>query len=248
MAEPLPKQPAPIKAQEPRVKSRQLTAAAKVAEKTIDNAVAKKTNRLPRTLPANYPNDVVSPSPKGEFSSPSGLAVNPPGVLIVSAAPEGENQFSTLGAACAAAREGNVVELRYDGPREERPMKISNLRLTIRSGEGYRPVVVFRPTDADPVKSPHGMFTLAGGQLTLTGVAAELHVPRGAPADNWSLLETRGGAHGPARTVFAGRGEHVRPRDDVSPRRGLSPSRLGFGCRHVRRRRFLGHAPWPLWS
>ena len=83
--------------------------------------------------------------------------------------------------------------MRFDGPREDRPLKISNLRLTIRAGEGRQPVVVFRPTDADPVKYPRSMFTLAGGQLTLTGVAAELHVPRGVPADNWSLLETWGG-------------------------------------------------------
>ena len=37
------------------------------------------------------------------------------------------------------------------------------------------------------------MLTLSGGQLTLVGVAIELQVPRGVPADNWSLLETWGG-------------------------------------------------------
>lgn len=116
-----------------------------------------------------------------------------PGLLIVSQTPEGDDQYSTLGAACAAARNGDVIELRYDGPREERPMKISNLSVTIRAGEGYQPTVVFRPADVDPVKYPRSMFTLTGGQLTLVNVAAELRVPRGVPADNWSLLETLGG-------------------------------------------------------
>ena len=114
-------------------------------------------------------------------------------MLIVSDTPEGDDQFSSLGTACAAARNGDVIELRFDGPREERPVKIANLHLTIRAGKGYQPVVVFRPTDVDPVKYPHSMFTLASGQLTLIDVAMELHVPRGVLADNWSLLETWGG-------------------------------------------------------
>ena len=116
------------------------------------------------------------------------------GLLIVCEAPQGSEQFLTLAAACAAAGDGDVVELRFNGPREEnRPLKLSNLRVTIRAGEGYRPVVVFRPTDSDPVKYPRSMLTLTGGQLTLVDVAMELHVPRGVPADSWSLLETWGG-------------------------------------------------------
>ena len=138
--------------------------------------------------------EALRPSaPSGESSSPIEAASKRSGLLVVSETPKGDDQFSTLEAACAAARDGDVIELRFDGPREDRPMKISNLRVTIRAGEGYRPIVVFRPTDVDPVKYPRSMFTLAAGQLTLTGVAVELYVPRGVPADNWSLLETCGG-------------------------------------------------------
>jgi eukaryotic-like serine/threonine-protein kinase len=132
------------------------------------------------------------PAPASQSSVPAEAGPKRSGLLIVSASPTGDDQFSTLAAACAAARNGDVIELRFDGPREDRPLKTSNLRVTIRAGEGRRPIVVFRPTDADPVKCPRSMLTLAGGQLTLIGVAAELHVPRGVPADNWSLFETRG--------------------------------------------------------
>jgi eukaryotic-like serine/threonine-protein kinase len=155
---------------------------------------------------ARWPEDGVAergwPAAGEDSSLPGAVAsarVVPPPVagtpapLIVCEAPEGKRQFSTLGAACAAARDGDVIELRFNGPREDRPATIANLRLTIRAGEGYRPIVVFRPTDVDPVRYPHSMFTLTAGQLTLTGVTAELHVPRGVPADDWSLLETRGG-------------------------------------------------------
>ena len=86
-----------------------------------------------------------------------------------------------------------MIELRFNGPREERPDEDLEPASDDSGRRRNQPIIVFRPTDIDPVKYPHSMFTLAGGQLTLTDVAAELHVPRGVPADNWSLLETWGG-------------------------------------------------------
>jgi serine/threonine-protein kinase len=120
-------------------------------------------------------------------------AAKRPGLLIVSEKPEGDDQFLSLAAACAVARNGDVIELRFNGPREDRPIKIANLRVTIQAGEGYHPVVVFRPTDTDPVKYARSMFTLAASQFTLSNVAMELHVPRDVAAENWSLFETCGG-------------------------------------------------------
>ncbi len=114
-------------------------------------------------------------------------------LLIVGESAQGADQYASLAAACAAARNGDVIELQFNGPREDRPVKISNLSLTIRAGSGYRPIVVFRPTDADPVVYPRSMFTLAGGQITFVDLAAELQVPREVPAESWTLIETLGG-------------------------------------------------------
>ena len=146
------------------------------------------------------PVEDASPGPTGAAhgaANPgeSGSSAEPkrPGLLIVGKREDGENEYATLGAACAAARSGDVIELRYDGPREERPMKMSNLRVTIRAGEGCKPVVLFRPSGVDPVKCPRSMYSLNSGRLTLTNVAVEFEVPREVPADNWSLFETRGG-------------------------------------------------------
>jgi serine/threonine-protein kinase len=143
-----------------------------------------------------------APAPAGASPPPKSAndAATPPksvskrsGLLIVSEKPEGDDQFLSLAAACAVAHNGDVIELRFNGPREDRPIKIANLHLTIQAGEGYHPVVVFHPTDADPVKYARSMFTLTASQFTLTNVAMELHVPRDVPADNWSLFETCGG-------------------------------------------------------
>ena len=114
-------------------------------------------------------------------------------MLIVRENAAGPNEFSSLGAACAAARNGDVIELRFNGPREERPMKLSNLQVTVRPAEGYQPIIVFRPTEINPVKYPRSMFTLSAGRLTMVDVAVELHVPREVPADNWAMIETWGG-------------------------------------------------------
>ena len=114
-------------------------------------------------------------------------------MLIV--APEGgEVTYPTLWAAAGDAHSGDVIELRYDGRREERPIMLGNLRLTIRGGEGFAPQVVFRPSpdDLDPSKYPRSMLTVTGGELSLVNVDVQLEVPRSVEVESWSLIETRG--------------------------------------------------------
>lgn len=114
--------------------------------------------------------------------------------LIVGDRTSGENEFSTLAAACNAARDGDTIELRFDGPREERPIKlVSNLRLTVQAADGYRPTIVFSPTEINPVLSPSSMFMLAAGQLTLADVSIVFYVPRDVQVDKWAIFETWGG-------------------------------------------------------
>lgn len=60
-------------------------------------------------------------------------------------------------------RNGDVIELRYNGCRDERPIRLANMRLTIRPGEGYQPIILFRPNETDPVKYPRSMFSLSSG-------------------------------------------------------------------------------------
>jgi len=125
--------------------------------------------------------------------APADPAVRRSGLLVVDGDAEAEGSYRTLNAACSAAVNGDVIELRYDGRRNEQPIKLVNMKVTIRAGEGYHPVVVFQPDDVDPFKYARSMLTLTAGRLTLIGVALELHVPRAVPADNWSLVEIKDG-------------------------------------------------------
>jgi serine/threonine-protein kinase len=115
----------------------------------------------------------------------------PPGLLVVCDKTRGEGYHASLRAACAAAKNGDVIELRYDGPRDETPFTLSNLRLTIRAGEKFQPAIVFRPSDTDTVAYSRSMITVAGGGLALLGVALELDMPRTLLSENWALIETQ---------------------------------------------------------
>jgi len=126
----------------------------------------------------------VEPAPKGSAA------------LVVDPAGEGESVFSTLSAACAAARPGDVIELRFNGRLEEEPLELANLELTIRAAEGtedpnkkYQPVVAFRPSEIDPIGYPRSMMTLIGSRLTLADVQVEFELPRELPSDRWSLFD-----------------------------------------------------------
>ena len=152
---------------------------------------------------ADQPNEVIDSGqgdlkqgdPKRATAEPGNDSALPAvNVLVVNEGSEGENVFSTLGVACAQAVDGDVIELRYDGRREERPITLTNLNVEIRAGRGYQPAISFRPgtDEINPVKDPRTMLTVTAGHLTLTDVALELHLSNEIHAENWSLLQTRG--------------------------------------------------------
>jgi hypothetical protein len=128
-------------------------------------------------------------------NSPPMAAAEPsqsrPGLLVVDPAAEGANHFSSLEAACASAHSGDVIELRYNGRLEERPIDLENLKLTVRAGDKFHPVVSFRPREVDPVEYPRHMITITGGRLTLVNVALELDLSHDLPADGWSLFRVQ---------------------------------------------------------
>ena len=99
--------------------------------------------------------------------------------------------FNTLRAACAAARDGDAIELRYTGRRVEEPLDISNIELTIRAAEGFNPTIVFHADRLDPLDGRHAMVIVAGGQLQLIDVDLDFDIAREATAESWSLFEMR---------------------------------------------------------
>jgi serine/threonine-protein kinase len=146
---------------------------------------------------ADVPTDPIDATAGSQPSAPRGPATTTaPGAarenLLVVGDDTAPRSYASLHAACGDAKSGDVIELRYDGRRVEKPIAISNTKLTIRAGERFQPVVVFRPDPAlVPLKYPQTMLSIAGSQLYVTGVHWELDLPRNVPPD-WALFETRG--------------------------------------------------------
>ncbi len=165
---------------------------------------AAQSSAAEKTLPPQKPSDKAPARPSSGSEAPGGTSSGPatqpadlappsPGVLVVDGVGNAPNRFATLAAACSRATSGSVIELRYNGVREERPISLNNLKLTLRAGADYRPVIFFRPSDPDPALYPRAMITLTASQLTLVQVAVELEIPRELLADSWSLFELQQG-------------------------------------------------------
>ncbi len=114
------------------------------------------------------------------------------GELVVSGASvrttvDGSATYRTLASALRDAKSGDVIELRVNGILDEAPIELSNTKLTLRAGEGFQPLVRFRPAKGETER--RAMVTVTGGQLTLHNLHVEFEVPREMPADRWALFE-----------------------------------------------------------
>ena len=152
---------------------------------TVDSIVERELGGLPVAVLLPTPTEpVVEPAAEVRPAQPNELIVDP----------DGEGTYSTIAAAVRDAVSGDIIELRYNGRHEERPIALDNLRLTIRAGEGFAPQVVFRPgpENLDPSTYARSMLRVTGGELSLVNIDLQLEVPRSSGAERWSLIETRG--------------------------------------------------------
>lgn len=137
---------------------------------------ARDASEAPREAAANKRED-----------DPTAEAI-PEGLLVVGDRARGPRRFASLAEACAVAKDGDVIELRYDGPREGSALSLHNLRIEIRAGTGRKPAVVFSPNDTNPASTDRTMLAVSGGSLKMSGVELELDLSHAAPSENWSLF------------------------------------------------------------
>ncbi len=98
--------------------------------------------------------------------------------------------YASLEAACTeAADAGSIIELRYNGVREpERPIRFPNKIVTIRAADGFRPTILFAPSESASEGSQPQMMTVAGGLLELVNVDLVMAVPNRTGSDRWALF------------------------------------------------------------
>lgn len=108
-------------------------------------------------------------------------------ISIVAADGTPRQSFRTLEAACAAAENGSIIELRFNGKRTEVPARITK-RVSIRAGKGFHPLIEFLPTQIPAEGYLTRMLTVTGGSLDLVGVDLLMTVRDAIPTDYWVLV------------------------------------------------------------
>ncbi len=140
----------------------------------------------------------VATSGNSETLDPKSAPMNvdePPPITIVGEGDAAGKSFNTLEAACAAAKDGNVIVLRYNGPRPEleKPFRIANKTITIRGEESFRPSIVFQ-TSSDPgLAAQSRMLTLIGASVRLVNVDLHMKIPKDADLEqSWAIFNLQG--------------------------------------------------------
>lgn len=105
-----------------------------------------------------------------------------------------ERAFPTLEAACTAAPDDAVIELRFDGRSAppQSPIRVVNKRLKIRPAPNVRPVLEFRlpqETVLTALRRTARMVSIRNGGLELYDLDVVMWVDPGFPIDSWSMIE-----------------------------------------------------------
>ncbi|MFZ5831920.1 MAG: serine/threonine-protein kinase [Planctomycetota bacterium] len=129
-------------------------------------------------------------NPEGRDSGPGAPAALRTTNLVVDGVGELPRHFATLTDAITAATDGDVVELAFSGRREEPPLRLNSLRITLRAHEGCQPILVFG-VDGDTTE-PSSMITAANGRLSAIGIGFEMEPSVEVPRAARSLFELCG--------------------------------------------------------
>jgi serine/threonine protein kinase len=127
---------------------------------------------------------------KGSSTEPSVPAASARDTLLVD--PQHPGAFATIGAACARAEDGAVIEVRHSGELREGPIELGDRHLTIRAAAGYRPTVNFAVSQFDLRGREPRLFDIRRGSLTLKDLDLHLAADAAISADPWAVVASRG--------------------------------------------------------
>ncbi len=159
-------------------------------------------SRLP--MPAKLPTESIpdQPTQAPEVEGPA----KPPAVpmteiemrpywIIHNDGSEDEGKL-TLEAACTAAADGQIVEIRHNGPLPDsltKPIRIKNKSLTIRAGENFRPLLLFSGVETPAEGLLTRLFRLSNAEVDLINLDFHVAPKRGAASEEtWALVSLEG--------------------------------------------------------
>lgn len=111
-----------------------------------------------------------------------------PAISIVGSS--SKSGYATLEQACREAKEGDIIELRYNGGRApiDQSLRLTNKHLTIRAAKGFRPQLHFSDVGRTSDQSTVSQMTVAGGSLRLVNVDVIANLSQSPTVAGWSLI------------------------------------------------------------
>ncbi|MCH8828009.1 MAG: serine/threonine protein kinase [Planctomycetes bacterium] len=169
--------------------------------------VPQQTNvQTPRkTVAANNAENTTGSAGSGK----TGTGKSPAQVTTVAAIAvdlgDGSNRrsFPTLEAACAFAKDGNVIVLSFDGTRKDsdgrpvydKPLRVVNKTITIRAADGFHPQIEFVTATGATESVVTRMISVSNGKIDIINLDLTVHIDENVVLDDgqrWSLLTLYG--------------------------------------------------------
>lgn len=155
----------------------------------VSNPASEKNKVTPTELPRTkdpMPESSTAARPATSIPTSPGTTESRAAIAIV-----GGKAYASLEAACSEAKDGTIIELRYNGRRGtvETPIRLTNKEnVIIRGGVGFRPTIEFAPAESPPSDAESRMITVTGGSLQLANVDLMLSIPERITADRWAMF------------------------------------------------------------
>ena len=114
---------------------------------------------------------------------------------VVDGKGEGPNTYASLQAALNASTSDEIVhvELKFNDSMETTPVSLVDRKVEIFASQGYRPTLVFKPSESTDGGWGERMFLLDSSSLTMRGVDVDFTVPSlEVVSSEWSVFEAYG--------------------------------------------------------
>ena len=148
--------------------------------KTVGAGASGSTTKTEGTAGLIKGSDTTSKPDINSETSPSVAVYAQTGALL--------REYRSFEAACSAAEDGSVIELRFSGRRIEKPTRLTKKNVTIRAARGHAPILAFKPTASDVANDLVRFLTMQSGPVNIVNVLFELDLSSDATAPAYSLF------------------------------------------------------------
>lgn len=158
-------------------------------ELALSNSSNQKKSMVP-LAPAPDTSPETEPDPFPQKDDNEFRKIEIPAITIIKPDGTAGQDFKTLDAACAAADDGSIIELGFNGIRKEAPIHINNKRVRIRAAKDRKPILQFESVEEPAEGFQTHLIQVANGSLELFELGIIVDV-KNLNTDSWALFSLK---------------------------------------------------------